>query len=40
MSARTTDHEDMVIAPRGCKGGGAGSLISFSIDGEYASNTL
>jgi hypothetical protein len=40
MIARISDHKDMVIAPRGCKGGDAGFLTSFSIDGEYPSDTV
>jgi hypothetical protein len=37
MFARISDHEDMVIAPRGCKGGDAGPLTSFSANDEYIS---
>src|SRR5215218_3135349 len=37
--ARTTNHEDM-RGHRGCGGGDLSILTSFSIDGEYRSNTF
>jgi hypothetical protein len=40
MFARISDHKDMVIAPRGCKGGDAGPLTSFSANDEYISITF
>ncbi len=37
MFARLSDHKDMVIAPRGSKGGDAGLLTSFSANDEHIS---
>jgi hypothetical protein len=40
MFARISDHKNMVIAPRGCKGGDASYLTSFSANDEYISITF